>query len=72
MAWTNVNIIDPFDRTQELKLELKILQTKLDWAINQRDYYHKELANIFEAAKEYGYVEINIGKEAIKLIHATS
>jgi hypothetical protein len=68
MAWTNVTIPELFSTEEMYRKKIHDLTSELDYATKQVDRLLKEIMNIPEAIKKYGYVDISYGKDQMTIV----
>lgn len=64
---TNVNLPSRWDGSVERELEQEKLKLEAKFYKEQFEWMCREMENVVEAVREWGYVDLTVGKEKIKL-----
>lgn len=68
MSHTNVTIPESFNTQDRLIEEIELLKFQKSRLEKRIRYLEDEFKNVFDAVKEWGYVDLTYGKETIVLV----
>lgn len=65
---TNVYLRERYDNEDRIELETEKLKVELQFYRKRYDWLCSEFVNIIEAVKEWGFVDICVGNQQVRLV----